>query len=88
MKYTDGRNIVDAYKWSGNVLAGGEKGTPQWLGDAILITHKIWFDAAWNMKVDTADGVKVCDVGDYVVNRNGVLSVIPHDEFKDSYTKA
>lgn len=89
MKYTDGKNTVEAFKWNGNVLAGTEKGTPQWLNDAVLITHKVWFDAAWNMKVETAEGMRICNVDDYIVRSNdGSLNIIAHDEFKAKYRKA
>lgn len=88
MKYTNSKESIEAYRWNGNVLAGSEKGTPKWIGDAILITHSIWFDAAWNMKVDTKSGMKMCNVDDYIIKRNDVsLDVIPHDEFKDKYRK-
>lgn len=89
MKYTDGRQTIDAFKWNGNVLAGSEKGTPKWLGDAILITHKIWFDASWNMKVDTGDGMRICNIDDYIIRYpGGELDIIPHEEFKKKYRKA
>ena len=88
MKYTNGNESIEAYKWNGNVLAGSEKGTPKWIGDAILITHRIWFDAAWNMKVDTNDGMKMCNVDDYIIKRlDGSLDVVSHDDFKDGYRK-
>lgn len=88
MRYTNGKVTVEAYKWNGNVLAGTEKGTPKWISDSILITHKIWFDAAWNMKVDTADGIKTCEVDDYIIKTKDGLGIIKHDEFKAKYKKA
>ena len=89
MRYTDGKRTIEAFKWNGNVLAGSEKGTPQWVTDEILLTHRIWFDAAWNMKVDTASGMRVCEVDGYIVkNHDGSLDVLGHDEFKSQYRKA
>ena len=89
MKYTDGKQTIEAFKWNGNVLAGTEKGVPKWFNDAILVSHEIWFDAAWNMKVRTSDGIETCDVGDYVVrNHGGSLGIIGHEEFKSRFSKA
>lgn len=82
---TDG-TVIEAYKYNGNVYSGDEVGMPQWVKDAILITHRIWFDPQWNMSVQTSYGVVRCKTGDYLINEDGI-DVVPHDVFKREYRK-
>ena len=85
-RISDG-TVIEAYKYNGNVYAGDEVGMPQWVKDAILITHRIWFDPQWNMKVKTAYGTATCKTNDYLVYDDDVLDVISHDTFKIEYRK-
>lgn len=88
MKYTDGSRIIDAYKWRGNVVTGDEQDTPVWVKDAIWTTHKIWFDSAWNMKVNTPDGEVYIKPSDYLIRDGNNIRVMAHNEFKERYSKA
>jgi len=88
MKYTDGNVIIEAFKWTGEVLVGDEERTPSWVKDAIWLSHTIWFDSAWNMKVRTSSGeetyVKPCD---YLIKDTNGIKVMAHNDFKEKYRK-